>query len=287
MTVTALATFDVATTGAHPFGGVTLDAQGNLYGTTTGGGADNGGTVWMMAKGSNTITTLASFGPGQGSGSDGAVSTDAQGNLYGTTYAGGPGNAMGTVWELAKGSNTITTLLSFNGTNGANPIAGVTLDVQGNLFGTTVAGGASDIGTVWELASGASMVTTLATFTGANGQQPGGGITLDAHGNLYGTTQSSGANGDGTLFEIPAGTSVLNTLVNFSGTDGAGSCASLTMSATGQLYGTTLSGGANGDGTVFEFDTPAIATPEPSTLIPTIAVAAIGLGCVLKRRLCS
>ena len=92
-----------------------MDANGNLYGTTGNGGADQGGTVFEIIKGTGTITTLATFNFfSQGNSSKAPVTLDAQGNLYGTTYAGGGAN-LGTVWELAKGSNTITPLALFTG----------------------------------------------------------------------------------------------------------------------------------------------------------------------------
>jgi uncharacterized repeat protein (TIGR03803 family) len=97
------------TNGAYPYGGVTMDAQGNLYGTTSGGGpgGQNGGlgTVWEIAKGTGTITTLASFNVAAGFAPKAGVALDAQGDLYGTAYRGGL-DLVGTVWELAKGSNT-------------------------------------------------------------------------------------------------------------------------------------------------------------------------------------
>jgi uncharacterized repeat protein (TIGR03803 family) len=191
---------------------VTLDASGNLYGTTTYGGPSGGGigdgTVFEIAKGSGTITTLASFNGTNGYWPAGGVTLDASGNLYGTTYHGGTGNDDGTVFEIARGSGTITTLASFNGTNGAEPDAGVTLDASGNLYGTTEDGGASSEGTVFEIARGSGTVTVLLSFDGANGASPSA-VTLDASGNLYGTTSRGGSSGDdGTVFELTPNTAV-------------------------------------------------------------------------------
>ena len=105
--------------GANPECGVVLDGQGNLYGTTALGGADNDGTVFEIVTRSNIITDLASFNGANGAIPFSDVVLDGQGNLYGTTYEGGV-YGDGTVFELAKRSNTITTLASFNGANGAN-----------------------------------------------------------------------------------------------------------------------------------------------------------------------
>ena len=125
-----------------------MDSSGNLYGTTEIGGADNDGTVFEVAKGSSTITTLATFSGSTGTEpAGGFLLLDSSGNLYGTTgvilngSTGETGND-GTVFELAKGSRTITTLASFNGTNGAGPESALVMDSSGNLYGTTAEGGA-------------------------------------------------------------------------------------------------------------------------------------------------
>ena len=263
-TVTTLASFN-GINGANPWAGVTLDAAGNLYGTTLAGGANIAGTVFEIARGSTTVTTLASFDDTNGAGPFAGVTLDAAGNQYGTTSQGGASN-LGTVFEIAKGSATITMLASFNGTDGAYPRAGVTLDAAGNLYGTTSAGGGSDDGTVFEIAKGSTTITTLASFDGTNGDGPQGGVTLDSAGNLYGTTQYGGASGAGTVFEIAKGSDTVTTLVSFNFTNGSGPQAGVTLGSAGNLYGTTEVGGAGGDdyGTVFE-----IATG--STTVTTLA----------------
>ena len=129
-------------------------------------------------------------------------------------------NRDGTVYEIAKGSTAITTLASFTGANGTNPSGGVTFDSSGNLFGTTYAGGVNSDGTVYEIAKGSTAITTLATFTGANGADPVAGVTFDSSGNLFGTTTSGGVNGDGTVYEIagagsPAAVPEASTTVSF------------------------------------------------------------------------
>ncbi len=167
-TLTTIASFN-GTNGTTPSAGVMIDANGDIFGTTTSGGANNGGTVWEIAKGSSTITILASFsGPNGPSG----VTLDTNGDIFGTTTSGGA-NGDGTVWEIAKGTDTIATLASFNGTNGTGP-SGVTIDANGNLYGTTSSGGAG-YGTVWEIAKGSSTITDLASFMrNNNGVWPSG-----------------------------------------------------------------------------------------------------------------
>src|SRR6516165_8888952 len=108
-----------------------------------------------------TLTAVASFNGTNGASPYAGLIMDGSGNLFGTTTAGGASHD-GTVFELAKGSGTIHTLVSFNGSNGAGPYAGLILDGSGNLYGTTTAGGAVGDGTVFELANGSNTIQTLA-----------------------------------------------------------------------------------------------------------------------------
>ncbi len=120
LSLTTLASFG-APNGANPAGALIMDSSGNLYGTAAHGGASNDGTIFELAKGSSTITTLASFNGTDGEYPEAALIMDSSGNLYGIAESGGA-YGQGTVFELAKGSGTITALASFNiGTDGANP----------------------------------------------------------------------------------------------------------------------------------------------------------------------
>jgi uncharacterized repeat protein (TIGR03803 family) len=205
-TITALASFD-GTNGAGPGDSLIMDSTGNLYGQADIGGTFGDGTVFELAKGSGTITPLASFDGTNGMfPSNAPLIRDGSGNLYGTAYKGGASND-GTVFELAKGSGTITPLASFDGTNGQYPDAGLVRDGAGNLYGTTFNGSANNFGTVYELAKGSGTITTLASFDGTNGEQPCGDLIMDGSGNLYGTTFDGGATwattgGYGTVFEL-------------------------------------------------------------------------------------
>lgn len=169
-TLTTLVSFNGAN-GATPFGGLIADGQGNLYGTTTGSGTRGHGTVFQLTTGANpTLTTLATFNGSNGSSPMGGLIADGQGNLYGTTGYGGA-NGAGTVFQLTTGANpTFTTLVSFNGDNGATPYAGLIGDAQGNLYGTTTSGGADGIGTVFELSTSGSGDTTPRRFPALPGQ---------------------------------------------------------------------------------------------------------------------
>jgi uncharacterized repeat protein (TIGR03803 family) len=250
-TVATLATFN-NTNGGNPGGGVIFDAAGNLYGTASSGGANGDGTVFEVAAGSGSVTTLASFDGTNGEDPQGGLIADAAGNLYGTASSDSV-NGDGTVFEVAKGSGAITVLASFNATNGDDPLAALVADSAGNLYGTTRSGGSNFSGTVFEIAKGSGTVTTLATFNGTNGDGPEGSLIFDADGNLYGTTQNGGGtSGEGTVFEVAKGSGSVTTLATFNGTDGTQSQYGLIADTAGNLYGTTQDGGAFGLGTVFE-----------------------------------
>jgi uncharacterized repeat protein (TIGR03803 family) len=244
LALTTLASFN-GTNGVYPDSGLVLDSQGNLYGATNYGGAANDGTVFEIAKGSNTITTLASFNGTNGANPNGGLVLDGQGNLYGGTWNDGA-NGNGAVFEIAKGSNTITTIASFNIANGAAP-DNLVLDSQGNMYGITGGGGAYNDGTVFEIAKGSNTVTTLASFNGANGGDPSS-VVIDSQGNLYGATYDY----PGTVFEIAQGLNTITTLASFNGTNGAQPYGSVVLDSQGNLYGTTSGGGAGGFGIVFE-----------------------------------
>jgi uncharacterized repeat protein (TIGR03803 family) len=276
-TITTLASFDSFTNGASPTGGLVLDSSGNLFGTTSSGGAANEGTVFDVQAGSNTITTLASFNGTTGSNPLAGLVEDQSGNLFGTSSNGG-GSDAGTVFEVPAGSGTITTLASFNGSNGSYPYYGsLVLDSSGNLFGTTSSGGAANDGTVFEVAAGSNTITTLATFNGANGQSPYAGLLEDKRGILFGTTYSGGGSGDGTVFEVAAGSNTIITLATFNGVNGQSPYAGLVQDSNGNLFGTAYAGGADADGEVFEVGVAAqsihfIPPASPIFLVPNETV---------------
>ena len=278
--LTTLASFNGAN-GAQPIGGLISDAAGDLFGTTTRGGASDVGTVLEIPKtstGYGTLTTLASFNATNGSGPYASLISDAAGDLFGTTY-GGTTNFFGTVFEIPKtstGYGPLTTLASFNGANGEEP-SGLITDAAGDLFGMTSGGGASGDGTVFEIlktSTGYGPLTTLASFNGANGSGPAAGLPIagliiDAVGDLFGTTASGGASGDGTVFEIPktsTGYGTLTTLLSFNGANGAHPTGGLITDAAGDLFGTTSQGGANSSefGAEITGSGFIVATPQPT-----------------------
>ena len=160
---------------------------------------------------------------------------------------------MGTVFKLdTKGRSSV--IHTFTGTNGDGrfPFGGLVRDAAGNLYGTTITGGAHNSGTVYKLdRSGAE--TILHAFTGGlDGEFPWASLVIDKQGNLFGTTAFGGAHDDGTVFELDANgkETVLHSFVF--ATDGDAVIAPVILDPAGNLYGTAAEGGPHGDGTVFE-----------------------------------
>jgi uncharacterized repeat protein (TIGR03803 family) len=237
-----------------PNGPLLEDSSGNLFGTTLQGGLNGDGTVFELAHGSNTLTTLATFDNANGKFPFGGLIEDGVGDLFGTTEFGGA-NGDGTVFEVAHGSNTITTIASFtNGADGGQPTTGLVADSSFDLFGTTTKGGSNHLGTVFEIPNnGTDTIFTLASFSTRIGTASGN-LVQDSNGNFFGTTGSGGANNAGTVFELPQGSTTLKALASFDANNGASPLANSLIedSSTGNLFGTTASGGANGAGSVFE-----------------------------------
>jgi uncharacterized repeat protein (TIGR03803 family) len=267
-----------------PEAGLISDASGNLYGTAIDGGDYDSGMVFELTPSASgwQMTVLHSFNT---NGIDGFLVTaglifDAAGNLYGTTQFGGTGACTngfgcGTAFKLspsADGTWTETIIHNFQGTDGWEVHAGLTMDAVGNLYGTAVVGGLYNQGTVYELSPGASGSWTtkvLHHFSGGiDGGFPYAGVTLDAAGNLYGMAYEGGGvttacpYGCGTIFELsPTNTAdghwTGKLLHNFSqnAADGGYPSANLIFDAAGNLYGVASAGGGSGHinaGIVFE-----------------------------------
>jgi len=154
------------------------------------------------------------------------------------------------VTMIASSPKTVTSLVSFNETNGAFPEGALIQGTDGDLYGTTVDGGINSVGTIFKMTTGGTL-TSLHSFDTTDGSTVYGGLVQATNGNFYGTTYAGGANGAGTVFQFtPGGT--LTTLHSFDGTDGSGPRGGVIEAGDGDLYGTTEHGGANDDGTIFK-----------------------------------
>ena len=240
-----------STNGGYPFAGVIRDSSGNLYGTTPAGTSAGGsGTVYKVDANGNETVLHEFTGQPDGSSPMGALVSDPAGNLYGTTAYGGAHN-LGTIFKIDV-YNRETVLYSFSGQpDGANPVAGLIRDSAGNLYGTTLLGGAYGLGAVFKI-NASDDETVLYSFNAyANGANPHAGLVRDSSGYLYGTTYAGGTNGYGTVFRINA-SNQQTVLHSFAGPDGSGPLADLIRDSLGNLYGTTLQGGAHNLGTIFK-----------------------------------
>jgi uncharacterized repeat protein (TIGR03803 family) len=256
--------------------GLIVDGAGNFYGTTANGGTYGQGTAFELSRagGSWTVTTLHQFTGGYDGGVPfSGLRLDAAGNLYGMTYEGGGKSAgcrygCGTVYELHrfKGGNWSEKVLhsfSQNGADGRYPNGGLIFDGSGNLYGVAGAGGGKPgYGIVFELTPATDGSWTESVLHNFNDQQPdgigpSGNLLFDSSGNLYGVTIAGGTHSHGTAFELsPAagGSWTETTLHNFSNNDGDGynPVSGLMLDSSGNLYGTTGSGGYYGQGSVYE-----------------------------------
>jgi len=264
-----LHSFGIGRGGNNLYGGLILDAAGNLYGVAESGGRYGQGVVFELSPGSGggwTETVLYSFRGGQdGASPHATLAWDVAGNLYGTTVSGGGtacGRGCGVVFRLtpAGGEWTESVLHQFmGGADGQVPYPGVAVDAAGKVYGGTTGGGAGGLGTVYRLApnsAGGWDYTVLHSFTG----RPDGATlyatpVLDAAGNVYGTTYAGGAHNQGAVFAItPAanGGWMEHILYGFQGgADGANPMAPVTFGQHGTLYGTTEAGGSANCGTAY------------------------------------
>jgi hypothetical protein len=249
-----LASFTQNQTGAFPNQAhLVIDGSGNIFGTCQNGGASGAGTVWELRHGTRTIDELASlpssdvtFGTTVASG----LAIDAAGNLYGTIGADvGSTGVFGSVWELQFQTQAVITLASFNGIDGSDPQSPLIVDSSGNIFGVTTWGGSlSDgihpskgDGALFEIVAGSRAITPLASFTGANGTNPTGGLVADSNGNLFGITKSSslGSSTNGVVFELPKNASKTTTLFQLTQSTGIQPGSDLFINGSGDLIDAT------------------------------------------------
>jgi uncharacterized repeat protein (TIGR03803 family) len=263
--------------GVSPFNGVTLDAAGNIYGTTFQGGIESGVVFELtpQAGGGWNESVLYTFGYGTDGGyPQGSLIFDTAGNLYGTTTSGGDRNCgevdgCGVVFELkanASGGWLYNVIFTFNGVNGGSPSGQMVFDASGNLYGATAVGGqlsacdGSGCGVVFELSPGAGggwSESVLFVFRVAGGGYDGpagtliNGIARDSAGNLYGTAYSGGtggSDGNGLVFKLSRGLGGSwreTVLYDFVGGSAGGSpLTGVTLDAAGNVFGTTRFGGA-------------------------------------------
>jgi uncharacterized repeat protein (TIGR03803 family) len=196
--LTTLVTFSGAN-GSGP-SGLVLASGGNLYGTTRSGGSGGSGTVFKLTL-AGVLTTAVNFPADYGSSPQSGVLLARDGSLYGTTDSNNPGGFGGAVLNPGTVFKTtlagaLSTVATFDTTNGSHPQAGLVQAEDGNFYGTTSGGGSSLTGTAYQLTPSGTL-TTVVNFTGPNGSNPQAKFLLARDGNLYGTTRSGGTSRDG------------------------------------------------------------------------------------------
>jgi uncharacterized repeat protein (TIGR03803 family) len=240
------------TNGAFPMAGLVRATNGQLYGTTSTGGASGLGTVFSMTS-DGAVTTLRDFAGGVDGASPSTLLLQAtDGNLYGSASGGGAAG-FGTIFRI-KLDSTFSTVYSFTGGADSGSPGGALLDVTGgDLFGLTPTGGAFDQGRVFRLTPSGSLSTAYSFTGGTDGYEPVGALVQGDNGSLFGVTRLAKFRGFtfyGTIFKLDAN-GTLNTLYMLNFSDGALPAAGLVMGSDGNFYGTTEQGGANDNGTVF------------------------------------
>jgi uncharacterized repeat protein (TIGR03803 family) len=220
-------------------GGLVQSPNLDLYGTSSGAGTFNCGTLFQITP-NGTAFVLHDFACGyDGDGPQGGLAHSDNGNFYGVTNKGG-GFSYGTIFE-ATPSGTVTTLNEFHGPDGEYPYGGLAVGADGNLYGTTAMGGANGYGTFFKITP-AGVLTVLHDFEGIDGASPQATLVQASNGNFYGTATYGGVNytcleGCGTVFEAtPAGE--VTVLHSFDGTDGSAPQSALVLATDGNLYGT-------------------------------------------------
>lgn len=196
--ITILSSFTGAN-GRAPYAALTAAGGGLYYGTTYTGGANNVGGVYEFNSNTNSITLLDSFTGANGAFPYAALTAAGGGLYYGTTYFGGA-NLAGTVFEFNSNTGLITLLDSFTGPNGANPFAALTAVGDGLYYGTTVSGGDSSFGGIFEFNSITNSITLLDSFTGVNGMNPNASLTAAGENLYFSTTFNGGAQDYGAIY---------------------------------------------------------------------------------------
>jgi len=240
--------------GAHPWGALIRDSEGDFYGTTVGGGASDWGTVFKLSA-SGTETVLHTFNGGP---SDGEfpfytnLLIDAKDNLYGVTSQGGASN-MGVVFKLSK-EGKFTVLHSFTGgtKDGCYPYGTPAMDTKGNLYGTAYKCGTAGSGVLWKM-NAKRHETVLHSFAGgsSDGAYPYAGVIMDAQGNFYGDTAYGGSSNDGAVYKLSSKGKV-TVLHSFTEADGESPIGGLIRDAKGDIYGTAYDFGSGAYGTVWK-----------------------------------
>ena len=243
--------------GYYPVAAPIVDQDGNIFVTAKQGGTYNQGTAMELSPSGSgySVTALYSFGSGTDGQAPSAPFLEQGTTLYTTTQYGGA-NGQGTAVAFSASGLTETGLISFGGTIGAQPEAGMVADASGTLYGTTSTGGSTAYGTVYTIVPSNGFTSAELLFTFPGGSAGGGGpnsLLLDSSGDIFGASIVGGVGYNGDVYELTPGNSgYRETILHaFSGTpDGSHPYSGLAL-IDNLLYGTTGGGGTNSDGAIY------------------------------------
>lgn len=246
-----LTSFPGSNSGANPEGGLVQARNGFFYGTTYSGGVNGYGTLYQLTPG-GAFTILGGFSSGNPGGNPaGKLLLGLDGYLYGTASFGGLQN-FGTLFRSGVPDGTTAVLATFAGADGAYPESDLIQATDGNFYGTTIRGGAADVGTIFRVTPGGAR-TILYSFTGnLDGAEPLRGVVQARDGNFYGIARTGGGAGAGVIYRLTPG-GAFTVLYSFttSGANPFNSYGGLALGSDGNLYGVTFQGGTSGAGTIF------------------------------------
>jgi uncharacterized repeat protein (TIGR03803 family) len=269
-TLTVIYSFANGTDSAYPYTPPVPAPDGNLYGTTANSA---GRTVYKITT-AGVLTTLASL-PAE---SDGALTVGVDGKLYGTTLYGGTFNA-GTAFQITT-KGVLKTIYSFDNTHGGNPQTSLFQASDGNFYGTASTGGTLGGGVVFKLTP-AGVLTVLHNFDGTvgsiDGKGPTCGVVLGSDGFLYGSTNTGGTLGDGTLYKVKTNGTNYAVIYDFDKTTGANPTTQPFLLTTGIIYGMTSTGGSKNEGVLYSLNASLKAFTAPVVLSSGKAGASVGL----------
>lgn len=280
--------------GASPYSGLATNGNGYLYGTANAGGPNGEGTVFRLRADGSGFQTLHAFAFGSttdGSNVYAPLTWGGDGYFYGTTQSGGA-SFFGTVYRIKPDGTGFSVLHSFSSGEGGS-FSAVTPGTDGRFYGVSFQGGANQAGLLWGLNPDGTGFAQVHVFSGQNGQGispdgkgPYGALAVGADGTLYGTTESGGAGGNGTVFKVSPDGTGFTVLAAFgaSADDPSDPVGSLTRIGT-TIYGTTSFGGPVGFGTVFQISGVAAPQPPAAPLNLTAALTPGGTGVALAWQL--
>ncbi len=244
-TFTLLNSFNGGINGNAPYESLVQSTIDNAYyGTTSGGGTFDYGTVFKLCGG--TLTVLHSFNRNvDGAVPKGSLVLGTDSNFYGMTSDGGS-NGVGTIFKITSNGNYTVLRQLVSNTDGASPRGSLVLGSDGIFYGMTNSGGSNGSGTIFKITKAGGFTVLRSLSSSTDGSNPEGNLIQGTDGNFYGMTSSSAR-----IFKITS-TGTFTPLHTFSGNDGSLPLGSLVQAADGNFYGTTSSGGVNNGGTIFK-----------------------------------